>query len=196
MKHEEKIKIVTPDWVTDSIEKETKISEAIYHPNLIVYPIPEPPTPPTPPPEEKVQTPQPMEIYESVPPILEYQHNYGLPRPNFPEMHEKAQKARSKTEKSPRRSPGHQESVGRTLSKQVISQQLAAAVLERRLSNEDKGLSRPDTPSSTARPGTPSGTAREALARMVNNRIQVCLLAAYLHDMHVTVTIVVTFSLA
>jgi hypothetical protein len=57
--------------VTDSIEKETKISEAIYHPNLIVYPIPEPPTPPTPPPEEKVQTPQPMEIYESVPPILE-----------------------------------------------------------------------------------------------------------------------------
>lgn len=120
LKHEEKIKIVTPDWVIDSIEKETKISEAIYHPNLIVYPIPEPPTPPTPPPEEKVQTPQPMEIYEPVPPILEYQQNYGLPRPNFPEMHEKAQKARAKTEKSPRRSPGHQESVGRTLSKQGV----------------------------------------------------------------------------
>jgi hypothetical protein len=50
-------------------------------------------------------TPQPMEIYESVPPILEYQQNYGLPRPNFPEMYEKAQKARLKTEKSPRRSP-------------------------------------------------------------------------------------------
>lgn len=202
MKHAEKVNIVTPDWVTDSIKKETKVDESIYHPRLIVYPEPEPPTPPTPPatpPQEKIPTPplpQPMDTSEpQTMPILD-RANMGLPRPNFADFSERVQKGRVRPDKSPRRSPGHQDSAGRNMSKQVISQQLAAAVLERRLSNEDKGISRPDTPGSSARPGTPSGTAREALARMVNNRIQVCLLAASLHDMHVTVTIVVVFSLA
>lgn len=192
MKHEGQVKIVTPDWVTDSVEKGCLQEEQIYHPTLIVYPPPDPPTPPTPPPI-RVPTPIPpeqrMEIEsappvlekttESAPPVLE-KTNVGLPKPVFTEIQEKA--PRQRTQKSPKRSPSHQEFMSRSMPNQVISQQLAAAVLERRLSNEDKGYL--DSPSSTARPGTPSGTAREALARMVNNRIQVCSIEAPLHDMH------------
>ncbi|KAL5006232.1 hypothetical protein ScPMuIL_015038 [Solemya velum] len=37
----EDIKIVTPDWITDSITKQSKQDEAIYHPTLLVYPKPE-----------------------------------------------------------------------------------------------------------------------------------------------------------
>lgn len=179
MKHEGQIKIVTPDWINDSIEKGSPLEEEIYHPTLIVYPPPDPPTPPTPPPI-RVPTPlpplQPMETIESAPPVLE-KSNVGLPKPIFTEVQEKA--PRPRTQKSPKRSPSHQEFIARSMPNQVISQQLAAAVLDRRLSNEDKGYL--DSPSSTARPGTPSGTAREALARMVNNRIQVCLIDSARH---------------
>lgn len=133
----EAIKIVTPDWVTDSIVKGSRIDEILYHPRLIEYPKPDPPTPPPPQVEEPMDTLQP-------------QMQAGLmPHPPSREM---------------ARSPG----------KQVIAQQLAAAVLERRSSNEDGGLG-----GQGSRPTTPSA-AKEALARMVNNRIQVCLLEASL----------------
>ena len=46
-----RIKIVTPDWVIDSIKKGEKVDEKIYHPSLIEYPKPEPVAPPSPAPE-------------------------------------------------------------------------------------------------------------------------------------------------
>ncbi|XP_063398435.1 PAX-interacting protein 1-like isoform X2 [Mytilus trossulus] len=125
LKHAEKVNIVTPDWVTDSIKKEAKVDESIYHPRLIVYPEPEPPTPPTPPatpPQEKIPTPplpQPMDTSEpQTMPILD-RANMGLPRPNFADFSERVQKGRVRPDKSPRRSPGHQDSAGRNMSKQV-----------------------------------------------------------------------------
>ncbi|CAG2230620.1 PAXIP1 [Mytilus edulis] len=100
LKHAEKVNIVTPDWVTDSIKKEAKVDESIYHPRLIVYPEPEPPTPPTPPatpPQEKIPTPplpQPMDTSEpQTMPILD-RANMGLPRPNFADFSERVQKGR------------------------------------------------------------------------------------------------------
>ncbi|XP_071121795.1 PAX-interacting protein 1-like [Mytilus edulis] len=126
LKHAEKVNIVTPDWVTDSIKKETKVDESIYHPRLIVYPEPEPPTPPTPPatpPQEKIPTPplpQPMDTSEpQTMPILD-RANMGLPRPNFADFSERVQKGRVRPDKSPRRSPGHQDSAGRNMSKQGV----------------------------------------------------------------------------
>ncbi|XP_076116786.1 PAX-interacting protein 1-like [Mytilus galloprovincialis] len=126
LKHAEKVNIVTPDWVTDSIKKEAKVDESIYHPRLIVYPEPEPPTPPTPPatpPQEKIPTPplpQPMDTSEpQTMPILD-RANMGLPRPNFADFSERVQKGRVRPDKSPRRSPGHQDSAGRNMSKQGV----------------------------------------------------------------------------
>ena len=57
LKHEETLKIVTPDWVTDSINKGDKHDETLYHPRLIVYP--KPPSPPKP---ETPPKPEPMEV--------------------------------------------------------------------------------------------------------------------------------------
>ncbi|CAL1541165.1 unnamed protein product [Lymnaea stagnalis] len=42
----DKIKIVTPDWITDSITKSELQNEEIYHPRLLQYPKPQAPTPP------------------------------------------------------------------------------------------------------------------------------------------------------
>ena len=56
MEHEDTLKIVTPDWVTDCIEKNTVQDEKIYHPRLIVYPKPaSPPKPETPPKHEAME---------------------------------------------------------------------------------------------------------------------------------------------
>ncbi|KAL3842634.1 hypothetical protein ACJMK2_020625, partial [Sinanodonta woodiana] len=63
MKHKDKIKIVTPDWILDSIEKREKQDETIYHPRLVF--IPKPPSPPKPEPES-------MEV--SSPATVEMQH--------------------------------------------------------------------------------------------------------------------------
>lgn len=38
LKVSDKIKVVTPDWVVDSINKKTKEDETLYHPNLLEYP--------------------------------------------------------------------------------------------------------------------------------------------------------------
>ncbi|KAK3581462.1 hypothetical protein CHS0354_031786 [Potamilus streckersoni] len=63
LKHKDKIKIVTPDWVSDSIEKREKQDETIYHPRLVF--IPKPPSPLKP-------EPEPMEV--SSPATVEMQH--------------------------------------------------------------------------------------------------------------------------
>ncbi|KAL4225104.1 PAX-interacting protein 1 [Mactra antiquata] len=57
LKHEDSIKIVTPDWVSDCVTKGTKEDETIYHPRLVVYP--KPPSPPKP---ETPPKPEPMEV--------------------------------------------------------------------------------------------------------------------------------------
>lgn len=106
LEHEDTLKVVTPDWVTDSIERNTVQDEKVYHPRLIVYPKPEsPPKPETPPKHEAMEVPT---------------------------------------------SPSNQE-----LRLQSTE--------ERRPSDESaKG----------SRPTTPSAAAKEALARMVNHRMQ------------------------
>ena len=49
LEHPDLIKIVTPDWVTDCVQKTGRQDEKIYHPRLVVYPKPEsPPKPETP----------------------------------------------------------------------------------------------------------------------------------------------------
>ena len=57
MKHEDKIKIITPDWVGDCMNKGSKQDETLYHPRLVVYP--KPPSPPKPESPPKVE---PMEV--------------------------------------------------------------------------------------------------------------------------------------
>ncbi|KAH3887645.1 PAX-interacting protein 1-like [Dreissena polymorpha] len=51
------IKVVTPDWVTESITKGEKLDETVYHPRWIVYP--KPPSPPKP--ESPPKAIEPME---------------------------------------------------------------------------------------------------------------------------------------
>lgn len=46
LKREDTVKIVTPDWVADSVGKGERLDESTYHPRLIVYP--KPPSPPRP----------------------------------------------------------------------------------------------------------------------------------------------------
>ena len=57
LEHSDTVKVVTPDWVTDCIEKGKVQDEKIYHPRLIVYPKPESPQKPETPPK-----PEPMEV--------------------------------------------------------------------------------------------------------------------------------------
>jgi len=57
MAHEDLVKVVTPDWVTESIAAEARQKEEIYHPRLIE--IPKPPSPPKPVSPPKTQ---PMEV--------------------------------------------------------------------------------------------------------------------------------------
>ncbi|XP_046580805.1 PAX-interacting protein 1-like [Haliotis rubra] len=115
MKRAEKIKIVCPDWITDSIQEKKKVDESIYHPRLIEYPKPEsPPKPKTP--ETEILTPT---------------RNLAI---------------------SP--GPGQQ-----------LAQQIAAGL---RLKSSSEEM-----PRNGSRPGTPSSSsAKEALARMVNSRLQ------------------------
>lgn len=63
MKYPDKIKIVTPDWVTDSLSKKAKQDESIYHPRLIVHPEPEAVPPPNP---TKTPEAEPMETIPTV----------------------------------------------------------------------------------------------------------------------------------
>ncbi|WAR02724.1 PAXI1-like protein [Mya arenaria] len=56
LKHEDTIKMVTPDWVSESVGKGGKQDEAIYHPKLVVYPKPpSPPKPELPPKQEQME---------------------------------------------------------------------------------------------------------------------------------------------
>ena len=50
MQHGDSVKVVTPDWVTDSVTNKQLMEEIIYHPKLITPPKPEtPPRPELPP---------------------------------------------------------------------------------------------------------------------------------------------------
>lgn len=110
-KHEDTVKIVTPDWVTDCLNKGEKQDETIYHPRLVVYP--KPPSPPKP------ETPPKPEPMETTPVPSQEPQRLQVP-PTTVER-------RSPTE------PGH----------------------------------------SGSRPGTPgSASTKEALAKLVNNRMQ------------------------
>nr|CAG4651638.1 EOG090X027U [Triops cancriformis] len=74
------IKIVTPDWITDCLNKKAKQSEEMYHPNLLITP-PAPAPPPTPaapiipPPENisanRVQETKPAAVPFRPPPVAE-----------------------------------------------------------------------------------------------------------------------------
>ncbi|OWF43255.1 PAX-interacting protein 1-like isoform X1 [Mizuhopecten yessoensis] len=145
--HVDHVKIVTPDWVTDSISKGEKLDEMIYDPELIEYPRPKSPTPPPPPPREPspppVMFPEAMDVTDQMMMQNQYLHMMG----------NHGNHARQRGEMSAR-SPGNQVN--------TPFQQSAMAALERRVSGEESAAgSRPPTPS-----------AKEALARMVNNRIQ------------------------
>ncbi|XP_048727007.1 PAX-interacting protein 1-like isoform X2 [Ostrea edulis] len=64
IKHGGAIKIVCPDWVTDSLEKKERQDEALYHPNLLKSPTDSATPPSTPPPtvRSSPSEPTPMDI--------------------------------------------------------------------------------------------------------------------------------------
>ncbi|KAH9518689.1 PAX-interacting protein 1 [Bulinus truncatus] len=72
VEHEDKIKIVTPDWIVDSISRSEIQNEEIYHPKLLFVPKPQlPPSPPSlisePPPEYDLDSPF-TSIVDTIPP--------------------------------------------------------------------------------------------------------------------------------
>ncbi|XP_021368129.1 PAX-interacting protein 1-like isoform X2 [Mizuhopecten yessoensis] len=79
--HVDHVKIVTPDWVTDSISKGEKLDEMIYDPELIEYPRPKSPTPPPPPPREPspppVMFPEAMDVTDQMMMQNQYLHMMG-----------------------------------------------------------------------------------------------------------------------
>lgn len=46
MRHEGTLRIVTPDWVVDSVRSRGRCEEGLYHPCLLILPKPHSPTPP------------------------------------------------------------------------------------------------------------------------------------------------------
>jgi hypothetical protein len=48
--HEGSLRIVTPDWVVDSVRSRGRCEEGLYHPRLLILPKPRSPTPPLAPP--------------------------------------------------------------------------------------------------------------------------------------------------
>ncbi|KAJ9600715.1 hypothetical protein L9F63_026146, partial [Diploptera punctata] len=55
MRHEGSIRIVTPDWIVDSVRSRGRCEEGLYHPRLLILPKPRSPTPPPPPPPPSFQ---------------------------------------------------------------------------------------------------------------------------------------------
>ncbi|XP_041365559.1 PAX-interacting protein 1-like [Gigantopelta aegis] len=60
-KNHESIKIVCPDWVMESVSKNTLQDELVYHPHLVMYKPDTPPAPPTPEPEPEPDIPQQLQ---------------------------------------------------------------------------------------------------------------------------------------
>ncbi|XP_053384133.1 PAX-interacting protein 1-like [Mercenaria mercenaria] len=111
MKHEDSVKVVTPDWVSDCLDKGEKQDENLYHPRLVVCP--KPPSPPKP------ESPPKQEPMETTP----------------------------------------------VVSQETQRLQVPPTVVERRSPTESGHTG--------SRPGTPgSASTKEALAKLVNNRMQ------------------------
>ncbi|XP_035826554.1 PAX-interacting protein 1 [Aplysia californica] len=68
--HSEKVKIVTPDWVVDSITKGEREDETLFHPRLIEYPKPEP-----------EPEPEPEPVVPAAPPVVTAAETLPLPEP-------------------------------------------------------------------------------------------------------------------
>ncbi|CAG5135482.1 unnamed protein product, partial [Candidula unifasciata] len=92
--HTEKVHIVTPDWVTDTIAKNERQDEEIYHPHLVEYPKPKPPTPL---PESVCQNDVQIQVSDNTPSVSEpmdvsisASHNIQseAPRPDTPNAKE------------------------------------------------------------------------------------------------------------
>ncbi|XP_062589088.1 PAX-interacting protein 1-like isoform X1 [Saccostrea cucullata] len=153
LKHEGTIKIVCADWVTDSLSKKECQDEELYHPSLLKSPteISTPPFTPPPPTSSTPPEPTPMDIEQQE------------------EQAKQQAKLKLKAQALQQHGRIHQKQevgVGRSPANQVIAQQLAAAVLEKRLAAEDG--------SHKARMSTSPVTAnaKQALAQMVSSRIQ------------------------
>ena len=46
LQYSENVKVVTPDWITDCVEKKERVPEERYHPRLLIIEKPKPPPPP------------------------------------------------------------------------------------------------------------------------------------------------------
>ncbi|XP_078332569.1 PAX-interacting protein 1-like isoform X2 [Crassostrea virginica] len=154
LKHEDIIKIVCPDWVTDSLEKKARQDESLYHPKLLRAPT-DITTPPSSPPPTTTSTPP-----EPTPMDIEQQEEQA--------KQQAKQKLKAQALQQHGRIHQKQEvSVSRSPANQVIAQQLAAAVLEKRLAAEEGG---PKARPSAVSPVT--ANAKQALAQMVSSRLQ------------------------
>lgn len=69
LQRSEQIKIVTPDWITDTIAKNERQNEDIYHPLLVEYPKPKLPVPS---PEPEIEADSAQESVESTPLVSEH----------------------------------------------------------------------------------------------------------------------------
>uniref|UniRef100_K1PC08 PAX-interacting protein 1 n=1 Tax=Magallana gigas TaxID=29159 RepID=K1PC08_MAGGI len=153
LKHEATIKIVCPDWVTDTLEKKERQDESLYHPKLLKSPTDLATPPSTPPPAINTTPPEPT------PMDVEQQEEQA--------KQQAKQKLKAQALQQHGRIHQKQEvAVSRSPANQVIAQQLAAAVLEKRLAAEEGGhKARPSTSPVTA-------NAKQALAQMVSSRLQ------------------------
>ena len=175
MKYPDKIKIVTPDWVTESLSKKAKQDESIYHPRLIVHPEPEPVPPPTS--TKTPETTEPMDIIPTVvtPPLpsslphlgpQQQQQQPSLPAHFFEE--------KTQTQTAPVPSTRHELSTNKSSGsqRQTIAQILSQENQNRReVSNKDL-LSRlvgSPTPTTTSNLGINPGSILSTSPVNANN---------------------------
>ena len=113
-----------PDWVTDTLEKKERQDESLYHPKLLKSPT-DLATPPSTPPSAINTTPP-----EPTPMDVEQQEEQA--------KQQAKQKLKAQALQQHGRIHQKQEvAVSRSPANQVIAQQLAAAVLEKRLAAEE-----------------------------------------------------------
>ncbi|KAK6973828.1 PAX-interacting protein 1 [Biomphalaria glabrata] len=83
VEHKDTIKIVTPDWIVDSVAKSERQNEEIYHPKLLQFPKPQPPSPPNlmpePPPEYDLDSPY-TSFMDTLPPheMMDVSPNHSI----------------------------------------------------------------------------------------------------------------------
>ncbi|RUS89229.1 hypothetical protein EGW08_003039 [Elysia chlorotica] len=121
--HSDKVKIVTPDWVSVCVVKKEKQDEDLYHPELVEYPKPRSPTPE---PELEQEQEMDMEVAQTIP---EERGSIPMGTTQFSNM-EPMDTSRSPVQRQ------HGLSPGRMTPKQF-----------QQFSEERMELQRPDTPS-------------------------------------------------